>query len=187
MESCVQSAFLRARGSMDRATDYGSVGWGFKSLRARQRLQILGFFLCSFPPGSFKANGLAVFFCFHSTGSLNPSFLRREPLGTGKEFSRYYRHHPGRLSCLPFATAQPKIPKTRNVPCEATESLPSTETKILKTKFKSTGSFRKRRGAKACSKAAEDEEQTKKKGKITSYILPFCRASLPSSEIAQIP
>ena len=33
---CFKSEFLRARGSMDRATDYGSVGWGFKSLRARQ-------------------------------------------------------------------------------------------------------------------------------------------------------
>jgi hypothetical protein len=31
----------RARSSMDRAPDYGSGGWGFKSLRAHQRINNL--------------------------------------------------------------------------------------------------------------------------------------------------
>ena len=34
---------------MDRASDYGSEGWGFKSLRARHRIQQELFFLSGLP------------------------------------------------------------------------------------------------------------------------------------------
>ena len=41
---------VRARSSMDRASDFESAGWGFESLRARQRKRLQGY---PKPLGSF--------------------------------------------------------------------------------------------------------------------------------------